>query len=139
MRKTTTQARRPEATTTTCRSEEDAVIELDLAKAKLAKTVRDLKKLIPGRVRKLEGIRKASRHAGPWAGRARRAIEQIKAGTEFTVEDLRKKVKGDPPHANAWGTVLHNAAHAGLILRKNYAQALRPDAHSRLIAIWVRL
>lgn len=89
--------------------------------------------------RKREGIKKATKHAGPWSDRARAAIARIPTGTKFTVEDLRTKVRGEPPHANAWGTVFHNAHREGLILRANFAQSTRPESHARVVAIWVRL
>lgn len=89
--------------------------------------------------RKREGIQRATIKAGPWIIRAHAAIVRIKPGTEFTVEDLRGKVRGNPPHVNAWGSLLHNAAQEGLIIRRNFAQAQRPESHARVVAIWCRV
>lgn len=95
--------------------------------------------MIGARRRKESGIRKATTHAGPWSEKARAAIERIPKGEEFTVEDLRKRIRTKPPHANAWGMVLHNAANAGLIARRHFVLGTRPESHARVIAIWVRL
>lgn len=89
--------------------------------------------------RKREGIKKSTINAGPWLARAHAAIVRLKAGSVFTVEDLRAKVRGNPPHVNAWGSLLHNAANEGLIIRKNFAQAQRPESHARVVAIWCRV
>lgn len=88
--------------------------------------------------RKRQGIRKASKTASGWAYKVRALIEKMKPGTVFTAEDLRGQVKQQPPHANAWGTVLHNAAASGLIVRQGFRQGERPESHARILAIWCR-
>lgn len=88
--------------------------------------------------RKHRGMQKASAAAATWSARARAAIERLPPGRRFTAEDLRGRIRTPPPHANAWGPVLRNAAMVGLIVRDGYCQGERPESHARVISVWVR-
>lgn len=87
---------------------------------------------------KRTGMHCIAARSRPWCSRATAAIVRMASGTHFTAEDLRKRIKGDPPHQNAWGTILHNAARDGLVIRTGWQQSQRPEAHSRVLAIWCR-
>ena len=59
-----------------------------------------------------------------------------RSGGEFTSDDIRLYVDGEPHHDNAWGARFAAAARRGLIHRVGYRQSARPAGHARAVAVW---
>lgn len=80
----------------------------------------------------------AEDEAGDWNARARRWIESLPAGFEFTSETLRACV-GDPARPNAVGSVFRTAALRNLIVRTGqHVNATRPSLHASELPKWKR-
>jgi hypothetical protein len=58
------------------------------------------------------------------------------SGEEFSAEDVRS-MAGDPPTPNAMGARFLQASRQGIIRRVGYRQATRPDAHARVLAVYI--
>lgn len=85
------------------------------------------------------GTDAALERAAEWAGKARRCIERVWPGQQFTAEHVRDSV-GDPPGSgNSMGPVFRAAARDGLITCTGFTTSTRPDAHGRALRTWRRL
>lgn len=77
-----------------------------------------------------------------WFHRATRFIRWLKAGVEFTADDVWYSL-GDEETTHeprALGAVIRAAAKANLIRKTGaYRPSTRPACHSRPVAVWVRL
>jgi hypothetical protein len=73
-----------------------------------------------------------------WKDKANRAIDQLAAGRRpFSAEDVRDLVDDDAIGHAAWGSLLRVAAQHGRIRPAGYERASRPEAHSRVLTMWV--
>jgi hypothetical protein len=84
------------------------------------------------------GMDDALRRTGPaWAELARHAVADLcSTGATFTAEDVRR-LAGDPEAPNAIGSVFHQISDEGWIKLVGYRKSTRPDAHGRVIAVWM--
>ena len=93
-----------------------------------------------GELRKEAGIRRVGVHHPEWISKAVDAIRRIAAAqVEFTSDELQAVMQERPPTPNAVGAAF-SAAHKMGICEKagGYRKSTRPEAHSRVIAVWRR-
>lgn len=81
----------------------------------------------------------------PWLLRALNMLErEIKVGREMTGEKIRFRLIGlgleRPPHPNAWGSLMLNAASRGLLVKTGKLEAPEGGrSHGKRRAIWRRV
>ena len=77
----------------------------------------------------------------------RSTIERLAAtGKQFTSDDARTWLERDPltkcvvegVHPNAIGASFNAAKSQGLIRPCGYCKSVRPEAHSRIIRVWIK-
>jgi hypothetical protein len=69
-------------------------------------------------------------------------IEFIRQGGDmFMGEDVRvfayKNGLPQPPHERAWGSIMHRAASAGLLVKGGFASVKNPKAHRTPATVWI--
>ena len=94
---------------------------------------------ITGPARRDLGQRRTAQTVGgeQWLRLAERDIEDLaKTDMPFTGETVRART-GEPPNANLVGVAIRRARIRGLIVADGTSTAQRPEAHSRLIQVWI--
>jgi hypothetical protein len=84
-----------------------------------------------------EGVARVDRATdADWKGRCDSVIRTMaQSGLPFTAEDVREWV-GNPPRQNAIGSRFLKANRDGIIDKVGYRMARRPEAHSRVVAVY---
>lgn len=96
--------------------------------------------LFDGETRKKIGQEQVSDNNKHWRDCMISLIEEYPKGHEFTMNDVRDFDIGEPSHVNAYGALLSHAGKLKLIRKTGvYVKSMRPEAHSRMLPIWVKI
>lgn len=87
---------------------------------------------------KLRGIQKVEKRNHAWINRSIEIIQGMASGELLCIDDLRGKLFSLPSHHNAFGALMSAASKRGLVKRISYEKSRRPEAHSRMVATWIR-
>lgn len=91
---------------------------------------------------KSSGTLQVLTNSGAWKDRAARLLDQLAfLKIELTSDDFRAFALAsgleEPHHVNGWGAAIYSAVRRGkLIPTGRFIRSERPDAHSRIVAVW---